>query len=1060
LSTQKSFQIERFYFGNLIQGGQPAGKPMVIARSAQVTAEQVQACLKLARVKPPEPHQTTADMPSVLALLHGQNGDHIMVKSQRTPEGYPQLLYLLLPDLAMRWLGGNFSLFESLGYQEMRTYEAPRADLAPLMIDNPQTLGDEEQVNFLYELFASSGDQIKNVEALLAALIHHQPLAIVKAPLSLQKRLGFIQGLLCLLPPPARVGITWATQNDPLTSTPAQINFVNSLDPLPQHLGFDWEAGKLIGEATPDKYSKFIASQLRLDAGLVVEATTNIARTAVWRAMRKESLPQALLFASRRAAIDSAVSNNQPADRETVAAILRQDPTLSEDLRLKYAQHLLAFTLALGDEWQHADVIPVVAAADRSIAETIYESLKKSAEDGKSAPKVLDLLERWLVNVPQASVIPWNHLVHIAAQTQLEALLSEGKVKKAVEFLARLQRANRALQMENAVPQLISQCAPSAAYDAGMAMAIFLLAAEYLPLAAFHQLTADAQLVGQLPQHLRQALFHLQTEARPNPPRNLLVAVAGDLEAQQRMLVVGRLAELAVYLKREELIDTRILEGLLRAAQSGYAWRFGQLIQYLANKYSQPDKLKALDAGALELLPNLYFSMERYDTGIYLLEHYQSVIFGPTRMAAFVDMVGRIFTNTNLSLEALEKIFAMLEHSKIRPEPRTRAYCAVLIAANWGQAYKSLARRLTLMLFNDEKLVEVIGVDYTLQLLNFHLQSKHEVGIQETGDVLLVTAINQGEAGVNLVVKLWGVYQTYPDLAPAAIKMLRRYVRLCDLALAAELPPILEKELGHNLGSVLRATYAMRILLSGRSLVQFTDALDYTTELLMDFASTYHESYPGKEMPPRHRLRQGLDSMSGGLEDRERDLLGAQFEQVAQSIFMLGSRQNRGKQGPDYEKALLQNAALPQTALDFLIYLGGIFARRKRVEMNLNREAMTHVLGNRSAIVLRDQMVVVASFLHDLIAAFPPSKTPPFDLESLNSEIDDLWKQLTLYHQRQTQESLANNTQILAQVIHHMAGRSKEAMFKNPKLKNGQATPENEAEALLWISAYFKRTHQ
>lgn len=1054
MSNERVFQIERFYFGNLIQEGQPVGKPMVIAHSSGITAPLVQHCLRLMRVKPPELNLTTADMPSTLALLRGGEVGYVMVKSQRTVEGFPQLMYIVIPDMAMRWLGGNYSLFESLGYQDMRTFEQPRRDLPTLSLEDPKPLPDEDQINLLYDLFYYCSDKVKNVEAILAALIHNHPIAILNAPVSLQNRLGFIQGLLSLLPAPARVAMTWATHADGAASMPTQINFVSSAHDLSdQHCIYDWEQGELLSEPVSDKYSKFIASQLRLDASLVVESTNNIARTAVWRAMRKDSLPQALLFASRRAAIDSAVSSNQPADRETVAAILRQDPTLEGRLRVLYAKHLLAFTLALGDEFQHADVLPVVAAADRPVAEAVFIQMREATQNVKNTLNIINLVERWLVNVPQASVIPWQQLAYEAATRYMEAALTEGKSRKAVEFLQRIQGANRALRMENVVPQLLDISWGAAAYDKDLALAVFLLSAEYLPIETFLGVVGDSHLVGQLPPRLQQALYYLQRQRQTNPPPNVLVSVLSDLDAQHRMLVLGRLAELAVYLKREELIDTRILEGLLRASQSGYAWRFAGLLQHLANRYSQPDKLKELDQASLELLPHLYFSMQRYETGLQLLEHYQNTIFGPARLNTFTTVLGNIFQNSTLPIDALEKVFALIEHSKLRPEPRTRAYTTVLMAANWGQAYRNLARRLTVMLFNDEKLVDVIGIEPVLQLLKFFSNAKDQTSIQEVSDILLAHALNQNVRGLELVMK---TYQALQDNPKTGLGLLRRYVRLADAEFADKLPNYFEKHLGQEVGSALRATFAMRRLLGGRTLLQFTDSLDYTSAFLIDVGATYHES---KEPPHRTRIKDGLDSMSGGLSDAERDRIGENLEKIAQYVFTIGMRQERGKQTVEYERALLRNEAMPQTALDFLILLGGIFGQRKRVEVDLARQSRTHVLGNRSAIMIRDETTVISAFLGDLLAAFPTGQPPQFDLDALNEEIDNLWQLLSLYQQRQVQESLATQSQYLAQVIPYLTQHAKEGAFRNRKLFTGQVAPSNAIESLLWISGYFKRTH-
>lgn len=1055
MTGDRVFQIERFYFGTLIRDGQAIGQPGVIANSAGVTPARVQEALRLARVRPPTPAETNDDMPGSLGFFRGDNASYLVVKSGRTAENIPQLLYLLVPDMALRWLGGNYTEFISLGYQEMPAFETPRRDLAPLTLEDPLPLTENEQIDLLYDLFGFCGGQIKTVEGLLAALIHNQPIAILNADLSLATRMNFIHGLLSLLPAPARVGMTWVSYTDKGRTTPAQISFVSQAENLDGSLIYDWSAGKLLNAAPADKYSKFIASQLRLDASLVIEATNSIARTAVWRAMRKDSLPQALHFASRRAAVDAAVANNQPADRETVAAILRQDPTLSPEMRVRYAQHLLAFTLALGDEYQHADVIPVVAAADRPVAELIYQNLKAEAE-GNNPGQIIELVERWLTKVPQASVIPWNQLAYVAALNILESTVQRGDTDGVIGFLSELRQVDRALHIEQVVPRLLSVIQSAAAYDNALAMAVFLLATEYLPLEGFQQVISDTGLLARLPERLRATLRYLQPEPPPQLPQGLLMAVINEFEAGDRMLVMGRLAELAVSLDREELIDGRVLEGLLKVAQSGYAWRFAGLIQHLAEKYSQPAMLRELDPSTLELLPHLYFSSRRYEVGVKLLEHYQNTVFGQENFAAFLDMIGSVFLNSNLPVEALEQIFALIEHSKIRLEPRTRAYCAVLMAGEWSAAYKNLARRLTIMFYNDAGLLAAIGIDNALLLLEYHISLRDSISIQEMSTVLVEVALRSGKRGLELANRVWDILGKTSELSALRLDLLRQYVRIVDAEIAPQLPLYLGKRLGPNIGGAVQAAYVMRLVLNRRSMEEFTEHLGIASAFLVDIATTYHEN---KELPPKHRLRRDLNSMAGGLTDADRDLIGASIDRIAQAVYALGMGQDRGKAGDELEMALLRNQAVPQTGLDLLIFLGGYFSRRRPSQPDLTREAMTHVFGERSALMLRDEARITARLLTDLMTAFPPNRPPHLTLETLMSEIESLWKEIPLFQQRSAQPTLAADTQYLAYAIPVMARRGRGSAFKNRLLLNGEQQPANDIEALLWISGYFKRLH-
>jgi hypothetical protein len=254
-----------------------------------------------------------------------------------------------------------------------------------------------------------------------------------------------------------------------------QIKFLSQHALPPQHLVYDWGGGKLLTPAPEDSYSHYIIAQLRLDPSLVIEKTSQLSRTTVWRAMHRESLSRALAWVSRRASIDQAVQNNQPADRDTVAAVLRED-RLFDDLRLAYARHLLSFSLVL-NEPESADVIPAACVTSPAIAQAIADQLRAASENGQS-PIVYDLLERWLLRIPEASALQWHTLLHAAAKQVLKDLLAQGKGEDIVSFIARVQQASPALRLNEILPDLIRLSVGAARQDPKLAHIIFLAAVE------------------------------------------------------------------------------------------------------------------------------------------------------------------------------------------------------------------------------------------------------------------------------------------------------------------------------------------------------------------------------------------------------------------------------------------------------------------------------------------------------------------------------------------------------------------------------------------------------
>lgn len=167
-----------------------------------------------------------------------------------------------------------------------------------------------EQSEAMLDLMLYCQDNMKIVEGLLTALIQGKNLAIL-----MLKSDCVLWTLNCLLPP-ADIATTFATHVGKTDTSNAQVKFLAG-DTMPdEHIVYDWASGN-ITPANYDRchdYAHFMMSQLRLDPSKVVEQTESLAKTAVWRAIRKDTLSTALDWVARRAKIDIVLAG-QPADR-------------------------------------------------------------------------------------------------------------------------------------------------------------------------------------------------------------------------------------------------------------------------------------------------------------------------------------------------------------------------------------------------------------------------------------------------------------------------------------------------------------------------------------------------------------------------------------------------------------------------------------------------------------------------------------------------------------------------------------------------------------------------
>ena len=1062
--AEKTFPLERFYYGKL-QNTASTVKPTVLARTSGITAEHVKECLLAARLAPPNLEQTSDKMPAAIGIFRGEKLDFILSVAQVNESGVPQLLFVLLPKGPMSWLAGNLQPFRSLGNLEMPMFSAPRDNLTPFVLKDPKMATNAQQGKVMSNFLFYCQDNMEIAEGILTGLINGKPLAILNAPNVLDKRLNFIEGVSDLLPPPVRMNLTFATNVLSANSTLAQIKFLATAEAPEGHIIYDWQSGELI-PAKYDRhdYAKFILAQLRLDPDRVIEYTENLSKTTAWRAMRKDTLQDALAWAAQRARIDATVKTGQPADRDKVANILRQDPTLSNDLRVSYAKHLLAMTLAL-KEWGPADIIPGIAAAHRDVAEAIFGQLREGINTKKHQAEALQLVEHWMLDVPEAPALPWHQLWHLSSWMELQKYLEDKDYHSASEYIHGLSAKGEHFKIDTVASQIILQTLKYA-YDAPqLAQALLILAATHVPSGGFQQLVTDERLAKQFAPPMQKALAVLRQDAystdAAKPQPEILIRGVASLPKQYRPAVLAQLVEIALYLRRSELIDATVLMEILRLAQSEHSDRYKQLINYILEDFADFDKVKALGPSGWSVLPQIYFMGGYIEEGIYLIELYQSNLFDANTKLEYINLVGDVFLKSLLPPKAMNNALEGFEKSRIWPEARIRAYTGALINQQWNPLMEGAARRLTTMIFNNGDLTRTISVDHILRLLQFHGERTNALDMLRVASAIVDKSLVMGKDGPPFLVKAWAHLAWQPEVGHAALELLRRYIRSVPPEAARGLPQYFSEHLGKNVGEALEASFLVRTAIGEDNLQTFAENIQVTLKLLTDMAIPYHKS---KSNPDTGRLRHDLDTMSGGLSEQERNLLADYINQVAQLIYEIGAQAgNRKRPSEEWSRDKVLET-LPENAIEFLLWVGCRFAKEDKLPpLELARSALAHIFGNRSVNMLFDEINTSFRLLSNLRLAFRDG-APSFSLEALNAEIDSLWDALSLYNQREINTVLAYQSWETGLLLPYLSTRSSDKVLGDKsagkKLESGKQEPTNEIEALRWISGYFSRKHK
>jgi hypothetical protein len=1020
----------------------------MVAMSTGLTRVHWDEFRRLAPMIPPP----TQDYPQgALGLYRGQTVDFILAHAHVDSSGKPGVQYVLLSADVLRQVAGRVSLLQSL------TVDAPPTTktLTPLQLRAPAAPDVDSQVDDLSSFTFMLDDNFAVIEGLLAGLIQGVPLAIINGPGGLAEQLKFVQGLLTLLPVPARFGVTFATYARRLDVAPVQIAFMVTNVPPEGALTYDWQNRTLTNPPTEkDPYSRFIMQQLRLDPTVAVEQMVALTRTAGWRMQRNEPLVQALGWAAKRVALDAAVMEGQPADSEMVAAVLCEDPTLSKELRARYARHLLAFTLALDDP-EPAGIIAAQARNDDGVADGVLEMLDDSIGDGKGL-LVYRLVEQWIASPEGPEGFTWRRRAYAAASAYLQTLVAAGNIEATIAFLEHLQGAPDNLMIGEAAPELLEIVLPLALRSTELTQMLFLLAADHLPAAPFQRLVRMTDFSQRLPDEFQQALTHFQPGQPTAAPPGMLKQVARAFGEHWELVVLARLVEWVIALERPDLIDMPALERLVALSRSPWCDRFQVLLQHVVQDLGRSNLLALLEPPGPRYLVEIMLLLGDYRQVVGLLERVSKTLYLGDEQVNFAPWVSGVFEHTALDTGMLLTAIETIESLELKPVPLAMACRGALINKRYDPVLEPLTDRLTRNLINDMHLVQLVGYEVALRLVQMHARRQDEsnaIGLA----AVITSSLAGAPEGLAVMGQLWTLLNWKKDVRESALELLRRYVRQVPRERAAGIPAHLGRKLGHKIEEMLQATILMDVITGSAGLDGYAEAVHIAAELLADL----HAAYLKKPYPTLHRLRSDLDSMSGGVSDSERDQIAANLLSIGQVVEKLGSTRGKGRQRADQEQKLIAGQAVPRTAVDALLWIGGYIAEGQARPPDMAREAMQHVLGRRSVNMLLGETTITLALLANLQEAFPPGDPPALNLEAFTQEMRSLWRMLSLYEQRQIQEDFAADAQALAALIGVIADNGDERALTDSgmgrNLETARREPRSELEVLRLLYGYFAR---
>ena len=561
--------LEHFYFGQMVTGNKPTGEPQLLAASPGITPKVVEQVVGRVMLPPLIRSENGA-----WALVRGRSRQAPFILTQSQQGEYGQVIhhYIIAQPEVLKAIGGNLKVLVTLVEDQLPVFKDTWQKLKRIELEQPPPLTVDAQIEDILELMMVARNRTQIIEPLLAAIVQGNQLIIQGAPPDLQERVRFISGMLALLPTSARFGVTFTTHSLPSSEIDTQIRFYSDDAPPTETVVFNWSSGRVFGEELSDEYSRYVMSQLRLDTSLVIERTGAMASVAGWRLNEGDNLSEALGYASKRFKMDEALRNNQPVNKDEVAKILADDPTLSDNMHQLYAGHLIRFSLAMND-MSHADPVAPLLRHNASLATSTLQQMDGAIRDGK-AGLIFDTLMHWIAHATGPEGPQWIDLTHRALLAQARMLVDEQEIDELRFLLEQVLNAGSVLAVHRIVSKLFSVVLPLTRHDHELARLIFLLGIQYLDSVQFNRLMSDSELVEQLPPQAQYAWNYIQSGNVGDAPVGFLAQTARSFGAEWEPLVLTRLVEIAIRAGIPAALDTPTIRALLQIAISPEASQY------------------------------------------------------------------------------------------------------------------------------------------------------------------------------------------------------------------------------------------------------------------------------------------------------------------------------------------------------------------------------------------------------------------------------------------------------------------------------------------------------
>lgn len=1043
-----NYVLNHLFVANKIDSdGNIASKSKLIAATKQLDKKTIEYITQLQFVIP----ESLENVKTWGIVRGNRNAPFILIHAFSSKPDILYTQYIVLTSEVARSIGGNIHSISKLLSKDVPDIDDKPAVLYQLEFKEPVEETIDEQIDAILELMTLTENNVKIMEIILSALVQGKPLYISNAPDSHEDRENFIRGILAMLPPSVRFAVTFLTGSTNATNLDVQLRFYddNELPTEENAIVYDWETTSIAGAIDTDEYSRFVISQLRLDAQLVIDRTQKLTPATGWRMHEGDRLSEALAYGSHRLKIDDAVLNNQPVSKEDVAEILAKDPTLSDNLQNIYASHLIKFSIAM-NELESADTLLTLVADSPRIEEVALKTLQQISESGQEHYAALIAL-RWISKGEHLHYHQsWLNLAEHSSTAYVRQCAKNNNINDLISFTGELQKTP--LKIEKIATGCAEEMLSIATKDALLADNLFLLATIHLNTVALLNLLEMRPFVSQLPPPIVQVWKFIETQQNVMPPDQLIAKAAQHYGSVWAPVICTRFIEIAFQYQRYDLVEPVALQRVVAHAATDRARLHRQILANIAHPISGEAMNTIGEKASLQYL-RLLIVMGSFQELAEMLLQLSRTFYAGEAQSQYMQQIYDIFAETEIPDDKVLHHLAELRIHGIKGAPLVMAHIGASQSQTDMPVKKKISDIIDNMLKEQPNLIMVVPVKSLLIVLEDQAKNGDIEAATRTADLISRAIEYQELDGLEISRQMYAIMAKNGKTREAGLETLRVYVRATDDHDARQAVAFFSKKLGASVKANLEATYHINRLLSEVDLYDFAQDLQVATLFLYDTA----QLYATKSTPTPNELDGYLSELHGTYSLEERRDVHQNITNLALTLLDLtGDVRNLNKDIKSY----MNGSKPPTNTLELLTLMGGYFSKGNYTPLQF-QENEVFPLANRTRNLLFTEIETVTIFLNGLTNVFPASKSKTqLHPKAVASELRGLLKLLTPEDRNIATRILANNLQKFVELVLDIGTNGDKRVFESSnytkRLDAGKQRPKNTVEFYRYLASFLK----